>query len=269
MESNEQAFERTRTLGSTGLSVGRLGISSSFGAPVRAFEEAFERGCNYFTWGTFIKGRSGEMKEAIRNICGAGRRERLVLAMLSYAHDPFLTELFLKRGLKRLGIEYTDVLILGYFSKRPSQRILDGARKLVEMGLVRHIGLTSHNRKLFPMLHNEGLFDVFHIRYSAAHRAAETETFSHLGGARRSGIVTFTATAWRKLLDPRKMPTGVPVPTARDCYRFVLSNPTVDVCMMGARDLPQMRENLKVLDLGPLNPEELARLRRIGDHVHG
>jgi len=52
-------YSEKTTLGRTGLTVGRLGMSSSFGAPATAFEEAFERGCNYFTWGTFIKGRSG------------------------------------------------------------------------------------------------------------------------------------------------------------------------------------------------------------------
>lgn len=35
----------------TTLMTGRLGISSSFGASTQAYEEAFERGCNYFTWG--------------------------------------------------------------------------------------------------------------------------------------------------------------------------------------------------------------------------
>jgi len=43
-------FEQT-TLGRTGLKVGRLGISSSFGAPAMVFEEAFERGCNSIIWG--------------------------------------------------------------------------------------------------------------------------------------------------------------------------------------------------------------------------
>jgi aryl-alcohol dehydrogenase-like predicted oxidoreductase len=31
----------------------------------------------------------------------------------------------------------------------------------------------------------------------------------------------------------------------------------------------QMRENLAVLDAGPMSEDELARMRRIGDHVHG
>jgi len=66
-------FNTKVKLGKTGLQVGRLGISSSFGAPAPAFEEAFEKGCNYFTWGTFIKGQSKEMQihlwESYLEIC--------------------------------------------------------------------------------------------------------------------------------------------------------------------------------------------------------
>jgi hypothetical protein len=36
------------TLGNTGLTVGRLGVAASYGAPASAIEEAFDRGCNYF-----------------------------------------------------------------------------------------------------------------------------------------------------------------------------------------------------------------------------
>jgi hypothetical protein len=30
-----------------------------------------------------------------------------------------------------------------------------------------------------------------------------------------------------------------------------------------------MRENLEVLESGPMSEEEMARMRRIGDHVYG
>lgn len=262
-------FSERVTLGRTGLKTRRLGISSSYGAPAQAFEEAFERGCNYFTWGTFIKGRSPEMKEAIRNIVKRGGREELIISMVSYAHNTLLTDVFFKRGLRSLGIDYTDILLLGYFPKRPSQRVIDGALRLKEKSLVRFIGLTSHNRRLFPELEREGLFDVFHIRYNAAHRGAETETFPYLKEEGGAGIVSFTATAWGKLLKPKKMPAGETPLTAVDCYRFVLSNPSVHICMMGAKNIQQMRENLIVLDKGPMTVEELNRLRRIGAYVHG
>ena len=262
-------FHEKIVLGKTGLHAGRLGISSSFGAPAKAFEEAFDRGCNYFTWGTFIKGRSSEMKQAIRNIAGSGRRDDLIISMFTYAHNSFLTEAFLKRGLKALGIEYSDVLILGYYPKRPPQKVIDGALRLKEKGLVRFIGLTSHNRKLFPRLQKDIIFDVFHIRYNAAHRGAETETFPSIAGENSPGIVSFTATGWKKLLNPKKMPPGEPPLTASDCYRFVLTNPSVDICMMGARNPEEMKENLMTLDLGPMPEDALTRMRKIGDHIHG
>jgi hypothetical protein len=37
-------FRENRILGRTGLQVCRIGISSSFGAPAEAYEEAFDRG---------------------------------------------------------------------------------------------------------------------------------------------------------------------------------------------------------------------------------
>ena len=263
------SFNQQTILGRTGLKVGRLGIASGYGAPAAAIEEAVEHGCNYMTWGTFMKGYSQHMREALRNIISRGQRDRIVLAMFSYAHQSFLTERFLAKGLKSAGLDYADILILGFFSWQPSKRIIEGAMRLKEKGLVRFIGLSGHNRKLFPLLNKEGEFDVFHIRYSAVHRGAETETFPFLSGGSRPGVVNFTSTAWGKLLNPKKMPPGEKPPAAAECYRFVLSHPAVDVCMTGPRTIEEMRQNLAVLDQGPMTDEELARMRRIGDHIYG
>jgi aryl-alcohol dehydrogenase-like predicted oxidoreductase len=262
-------FYEKRILGRTGLKVGRLGIASGYGAPSEAIEEAFEQGCNYFTWGTFIKGRMPEMEKAVIDIVKKGQRDNLVLSLFSYAHNAFLTEFFIKRGLKALGTDYADVLVLGYFPKRPGRRIIDGALRLKEKGLVRFLGISSHNRKLFPELLREGIFDVFHVRYNAAHRGAETEVFPYFAGAGRPGVVSFTATRWGQLLYPKKIPKGERQPSAADCYRYVLSHPAIDVCMVGARTLEQMRENLAALDKGPMNNAELLRMNRIGDSFRG
>jgi predicted aldo/keto reductase-like oxidoreductase len=261
-------FNEKKILGKTGIKVGRLGISSSFGAPAEAYEEAFERGCNYFTWGTFIKGRSSEMKESIKNIIMKGERENLILAFFSYAHHSYLTEAFFIRGMKALGITYVDVLLLGYFPKRPKQKIIAGALKLKDKGLVRYLGLSSHNRKVFPILQNEGIFDIFHLRYNAAHRGAEKEVFPYLNNEGKPGIVSFTATRWGQLLKSKKMPEGEAVPQAVDCYRYVLSNPHVDICMMGAKNIEQMRENLTTLDKGPMSKHEIMRMNKIGDYLY-
>lgn len=261
-------FGEKTVLGKTGLRVGRLGVSSSFGAKAEVFEEAFEHGCNYFTWGTFIKGSSSEMERAIREIVKKGKRNELVLALSSYAHAPALTEKYFRSRLEKLGIEYADILNLGYFTKRPRQSIMDGVLRMKEKGMVRFIGILSHNRKLFPELHREGIFDLFHIRYNAAHRGAETDVFPEIEGESKPGIVSYTATRWRQLINPKKTPPGEKTPEAMDCYRFVLSNPSVDVCMMGVRNRDQLAENLRALDLGPMTEKELAWMRRVGDALY-
>ncbi len=262
-------FTEQRVLGRTGLKVGRLGIATGYRAPVEAIELAFERGCNYLTWGTFIRGRSPQGAEAIRRIVANGQRERLVLAMFSYAHLAFLTEKLFVRGLREAGLERADILVLGSFGHAPGRAILDGALRIKDKGLVRFIGLSGHNRKLFGQLAHEGLIDLFHIRYNAVHPGAETEAFPQLLDEGRPGVVSFTATSWGQLLKARKMPAGEIPPPASHCYRFALSHPAVDVCMVGARSLPEMREDLRALELGPLDPGEMARMRRIGDHIYG
>jgi predicted aldo/keto reductase-like oxidoreductase len=262
-------FHEPAILGRTGLKVGRLGIASGYGAPPEALEEAFERGCNYFTWGTVVKGYSPRLRQALKNIVAKGQRDRLVLAMFTYAHNNLFTERLFARGLKSASLDHAEILILGYFSRQPSRRLIDGALRMKEKGLVRFIGLSSHNREILGKLAREGEFDVMHLRYSAAHRGAETEIFPFLGEERRPGTVAFTATRWGKLLDSKKMPPGEKPPTAADCYRFVLSHPAIDVCMSGAKTVEQMHENLAGLEAGPMSDDELARIRRIGDHVHG
>ena len=255
-------------LGRTGLKVGRLGISSSYGAPAEAFAEAFERGCNYFTYGTFIRGGSPEMRNAVKNIVSKGQRDKLVIAVFSYAYLPILTKRFFPGDLKKLGIDYADILVLGNYRSLPGKRMLEMANQLKEKGLVRFIGLSGHKRKLFPVLAEKKLVDVFHVRYNAVNRGAEKDVFPFVVGEDRPGIVSFTATRWGKLIHPKNLPEGKKAPSATDAYRFVLSNPSVDICMVGTNSLQQMREDLKVLDLGPLSQNEMNEIKSIGEYLY-
>lgn len=257
---------RKGILGNTRLSVGRLGVAASYGAPAEAFEEAFEKGCNYFYLGSGRR-RAG-MKKAIRNICAKGHRDKLIFSIHTYARFGILKEYLFKRTLRSMNIEHADILILGAHNRRPSKMLLDRAFEMKEKGLFRFLGMSGHNRTFFPKVSEEGLFDLFHIRYNAAHRGAEAESFPYLTGESRPGIVTYTATRWAQLLNPKKMPAGEPPLKSSDCYRFVLSNPSVDVCLCGPKDVEQMRSAISALDLGPLKSEDMERVKRIGDHVH-
>ncbi|MCP4625304.1 MAG: aldo/keto reductase [bacterium] len=257
---------KERILGRTGLRVGRLGMAASYGAPVEAFEEAFEKGCNYFYLGGGR--RKAGMKQAIRNICSRGQRDKLVIAIQSYARSGHLMEWVFKSRLHSMGLERADILVLGWHNRRPSPGLVRRARTLKAKGLCRYIAMSGHQRRLFPQIDADGQFDLFHVRYNAAHRGAEEEIFPHLqGGNDRPGIVSYTATRWGQLLNPKNMPAGDCVPAPGDCYRFAMSNSAVDVCMCGPRNIDEMRAALSALELGPLVEEDMERLKRIGDHV--
>jgi aryl-alcohol dehydrogenase-like predicted oxidoreductase len=262
-------FKIKSQLGKTGLKAGRLGIASSYGAPTEAYEEAFEKGCNYFMMGSFMKGRSKEMAMAIQNITRKGKREDLIVAVNDYTHSGILQRRWFRSGLKIMGIDYADVLILGYYLRKPPKGVLEGALKLKSEGLIKHIGIASHNRKLFGQLFYVKEIDIFHLRYNAVNRGAEQDVFPSLPSTARPGIVSYTATRWGQLLKESKMPPGEPPLTATDCYRFVLSNPNVDLCMTGTRSLEMMKENLKALEMGPLSTDEMERIRKIGDYIYG
>ena len=253
-----------RVLGRTGLQVGRLGMAASYGVPSAAVERAFDRGVNYLYWGSFRKNAFGQ---ALRNL--KPRRDQMVLVLQSYTRMASLMGWSVERALRSSSYDYADVLLLGLWNQKPPSRILDASRKLRERGLIRHIAMSTHHRPLVSELANDPDIGVVHVRYNAVHPGAEREVFPLLSGnGNGPGIVAFTATSWRQLLDAKHMPAGERVPTATDCYRFVLSNPAVDVCMTGPANDAQASDALRALDLGPMSEDELAWMRRVGQHIH-
>ena len=70
------------------------------------------------------------------------------------------------------------------------------------------------------------------------------------------------------MLNPKKMPSNTKPPSSADCYRFVLSNPAVHLCLCGPKNMAQMDEALKTLSAGPMNNAELDNMKTIGDFIH-
>lgn len=257
-------------LGQTGLSVSRLGIGSSFVGSARFIEEAVEQGINYLYWGSIRRPAFGR---AIRNLARRNR-ESVVLTVQSYSRVAALMAPSVEIALRRAGIEYFDFLLLGMWNQPPRPSLVEAALRLRAQGKVRYLMLSTHNR---PSLrgHFEEFeagrspFDVFMLRYNAVHRGAERDVFPHLPAERPPGLIAYTATRWGHLLDPAKMPPGESPPPARDCYRFALSHPALSMVLCGPADRDQMQQAIGALDAGPLTPDEMARMRRIGDHVYG
>jgi hypothetical protein len=108
---------------------------------------------------------------------------------------------------------------------------------------------------------------VFHLRYNAVHPGAEQQVFPSLPSVDRPGIVSFTKTCWGQLLDPSRMPPGQSCPPAEDCYRFALSQRSVDVAVCGPKNDDELSSALLSLRREPLDPDEMLNMRRMGKHI--
>jgi aryl-alcohol dehydrogenase-like predicted oxidoreductase len=252
----------------------RLGISSGYGAPAEALERAFERGVNYIFWGSRRTGSFGAALKRMRP-----QRERFVLVIQSYTRLGSLMSTSLERALRTLSFDHTDILLLGLWNKPVPARILDAARKLQQRGLASFLAVSTHQRTMVPQFAAGTDFDVIHFRYNAAHPGAEKDIFPQLPATNRPALVAFTATSWRQLMGKaplqgvlpgaHRLPKSERVPTAADCYRFVLSQPEVDVCLTGPANLQQSEQALQALRLGPMTEDELSWMRRVGRAVAG
>ncbi|NIA14410.1 MAG: hypothetical protein GWP08_10030 [Nitrospiraceae bacterium] len=255
-------------LGRTGLRVSRLGVGAGYGVPAAAVEKAFhEYGVNYLYWS--LPRRRG-MTQAIRHLAKTGRGN-IVVALQSYDHSGVLLRRFFEKGLRSLGLDYADVLILGWYHFYPIGWVMDAAMRLIDEGKVRFLAMSGHRRAVFAEAVNrpDSPIDICMVRYNAAHRGAETDVFPFLPKANRPGVTTYTATRWGRLMNPKKMPPGETPLTSSECYRFALANPNVDLAFTAPKNMAEMDAALEALDAPPLAPEELDRIRRIGHHVHG
>jgi aryl-alcohol dehydrogenase-like predicted oxidoreductase len=248
--------------------VSRLGIASGYGVPAAAMEKAFhEHNINYFYISPILF--LGRMKEALRNLAPR-HRDEMVIVLAKPVGKGFFLRRYVERWLKKLDIDRVDILLL-QDARKNKPLLFERASKLKEEGKTRFVGMSSHNRRLFGRIARGEIdvpVDVFQLRYNAVHRGAERDIFPHLSEQDRPGIVNFTATCWRKLLKEKNMPAGERPLTGAECYRFVLSNPNVDLSLTGPSTAERLEQNLKVLEEGPLSKEEMERIVRIGEHIY-
>ena len=261
-----RSFDAPRTLGSTGLKVGAIGLGSSYGVGGKDIERAFDNGVNFFMWGMRRRDGFGEGLRALTR----NHRENTVIALQTYTRVDWMMKPFFESGLRSLKTDYVDLLCLAWWNDVPSRRILDAAIALREAGKVRHIMVSCHDRPTFLKCAEDPAYSTFMIRYNAAHPGAEREVFPHLADDEnaRPGVLAFTATRWGSLLDPNATPEGERTPSAADCYRFALSHPKVDVCLAGPKNSAELGDALLAMKRGPMSADEIAWMKRVGKSIH-
>lgn len=255
------------SVGKISNNVYRLGLSASYWPGKQAVYKALDEGVNYFFYFGFDLQMVGVLRDVVRR-----DRERYVVATGAYNYIWTYQNLrrTLEKRLRQLRTDYIDVFhFLGVMKRKEfNDRVRDELAQLRADSRVRGIAISCHDRQLAGELAAQGALDTLMIRYNAAHRGAEEDIFSHLEN-HRPGVVSYTATRWTYLLRrPRGWPESAKIPTAGMCYRFVLSNPNVDVCLTAPRSVGQLEENLAAVRQGPLAPEEMEFMRNFGDAVY-
>ncbi len=256
-----------RALGNTGINVTPLGMSASYLPGKKAVYAAVEEGVNLF----FAFGVDVQMIRALRQLM-LPRRDKFVLVTGAYnyiwrAQD--VRKAFEKR-LRQFKTDYIDIfLFMGVMKPVEfTPRVHEDLMKLKEEGKVRSFGLSCHDRAFMGKLAANGDVGALMLRYNAAHRGAERDIFPHLV-RHNPGVISYTATRWTALLRrPKTRPKGARIPTAGECYRFVLSNPCVHSILTAPRSERELRENIAAVHKGPLDEEDMNFMREFGDAVY-
>jgi len=264
----------TVELGRTGVRVSRLGFG---GAPVgltnylesydpadraqrdqviAAIQRAVELGITYFDTAPAYGGGTGE---EIYGEALAGVDAPLFLATKVVPHETNLRA-SIEMSLKRLRREQIDLLQIhgnSYDDATVTALLAPGGLvaqigQLQQEGLVRFIGFTSedNNAALYRLMETD-LFDTMQICYNLLfqHPADWTHPFGSMvdAEARGMGIITMRALTagifqkWMQLVDPENQSDYT-----RALLQFVLSNPLVDVALVGMRSVEMVEQNVEI-----------------------
>ena len=179
------------------------------------------------------------------------------------------------QSLARMKTDYLDFV---QFHGSPSQEILEKDRSIETLiqlradGKIRFIGSSSTLPNIADHI-KMGVFDEFQIPYSALDReheeviqqsaAAGIGTVIRGGLAQgQPGIGRGRTDVWDKF-DSAGLDELRQEKESRSAFvlRFTLSHPDIHTIIAGTKDLDHIKENLKAIQLGPLDPETYSEAK--------
>ena len=272
-----------RELGNTGLSVSEIGMGcEGFGGDEtreakRLFDEAERLGINYFDLYTSDPGIRSAVGHALK-----GRREKFYIQSHlcsiwkdgQYQRTREIGQV--KRGLtERMELLQTDYLDVGMIhycdSMQDWQRIANGpvlayALELKQAGVIRHIGLSSHNPEVAMAAVRSGAIEVLMFSVNPCYdlqpasedvenlwkEDAYSSPLVNMDPLRQElyelcqalgvGITVMKAFGGGDLLSAELSPAGKAL-TPVQCLHYALTRPAVATVLAGAHSVEQLRQS--------------------------
>lgn len=229
-------------------------------AVIGAIEKALELGVTYFdTAPGYGNGRSETM---FGQALGSVDPKTIFLATKVKYGDRDSVFKSVEESLKRLRRDYVDLLQIHGNSYTPEETafilgkggMLEAMEDLKRQGLVKHVGFTSedNNDGIYNLMRS-GRFDEIQMCYNFIfqHGYEPSRPFGSLLEAEKMkmGIVTMRAPTsgtfqrWIQMVNPANT-----FDYTRALIQFVLSNPYVDVALIGMRTAKRVIENVDIVN---------------------
>ena len=200
--------------------------------------------------------------------------------------DPAMLEASIDRSLKRLQTDYVDVIHLHSCSEELLRKgdVIDVLRRAKEKGKTRFIGYSGDSKTALYAIQC-GAFDSLETSISIADQEAIELTIPE-AQKRGIGVVVkrpianaawkweerptndYVVPYWERL---RKLGYAFLNADLQEAVgtalRFTLSVPGVSTAIVGTKNPSRWLENARLLERGPLTPEEYGEIRRIWQEV--
>ena len=226
-----------------------------------AIRHAVERGINYYDT---APGYGGGLSESMYGRALRPVRDQVVLATKVTGQTAADVIASVEASLQRLQTDWVDIIQYhgGWYTDANADHILgpngalQGMARLREQGKVRWIGFTTEgDNGPVSRLIASGQFDMMQICYNLIYQGpcdpSRKAGVLYEAEAQGMGIVTMRPLTsgilqyWLRQVDPA---LGQQVDWARHLLGFVLSNPMVDVALVGMRSAARVDQNIAIAD---------------------
>lgn len=229
------AYEIPKTvLGRTGLTVTRLGIGGGYCESVDGYRQAMDCGVNYIDTARSYK--DGEDEKVI-GAAVKGRRDALIIATKTDKRNAESARKELEASLRALGVDYIDIYQLHHLNTHAerAQALAPGgamemAQKARDVGLIRFIGVTGHDWVQMQHAVVTGFFDTVLCWYNCAMKTPEDTVFP-AADTHNTGVVIMNASRNDRLFGDSD------APSPEQFYRYVLGHKSVNLTIMGLRNI--------------------------------